>query len=66
MKNELIARNFNHAHANIIISGAMAKIWPLHHSDYSQCMGSMGEIHLAPLCISRGRGGVSTRYLHNI
>ena len=23
----------------VIQGGAMAKFWPLHHSDYSQCMG---------------------------
>ena len=119
----------------VIQSGAMAKFWPLHHSDYSQCMAEKGrntlsttlhiscergrvnpifstiiakdasevmkyvpslcvvcnlcyskwcygqilaiaplqsiwerkgEIHLAPLCISRVRRGVSTQYFQRL
>ena len=37
--------------ALVIQGGAMAKFWPLHHSDYcnNQCMGENGEKHLAQL-----------------
>ena len=35
--------------ALVIQGGAMAKFWPLHHSDYNQCMERIGEKHLAQL-----------------
>ena len=31
----------------------MAKFWPLHHSDYNQCMGEYGR---KALSTARGRG----------
>ena len=41
----------------------MAKFWPLHHSDYNQCMGENREKHLAQLV---GEGAcqpdISTKY----
>ena len=44
----------------VIQSGAMAKIWPLHHSDYSQCMGEIGRNTLSTdLHISWERGRVN-------
>ena len=43
--------------ALVIQGGAMAKFWPLHHSDYNQCMGENGR---KTLSTARGRGGVST------
>ena len=44
-----------------IQDGAMAKFWALHH--YNQCMG---ENRRKTLSTARGRGGVSTRYFHQI
>ena len=44
----------------VIQGGAMAKFWPLHHSDYNQCMGKNRQRHLATSCIAHGRGGMST------
>ena len=44
----------------VIQSGAMAKFWPLHHSDYSQCMGENGRNTLSTtLHISWERGRVN-------
>ena len=43
----------------VIQSGAMAKFWPLHHSDYSQCMGENRRNTLSTtLHISWERGRV--------
>ena len=39
--------------ALVIQGGAMAKFWPLHHSDYNQCMG---ENRRKTFSIARGRG----------
>ena len=47
--------------ALVILGGAMAKFWPLHH--YNQCMG---ENRRKTLSTARGRGGVSTSYFHQI
>ena len=47
--------------ALVIQGGAVAKFWPLHH--YNQCMG---EDRRKTLSTAHGRGGVSTRYFHQI
>ena len=48
----------------VIQSGAMAKFWPLHHSDYSQCMGEIGRDTLSTtLHISWKRGRVNPIFL---
>ena len=45
----------------VIQSGAMAKIWPLHH--YSQCMGEKGRNTLSTtLHISWERGHVNSLF----
>ena len=41
----------------VIQGGAMAEFWPLHHSDYSQCMG---ENSRKTLSTAHGRGSVSS------
>ena len=40
--------------ALVIQGGAMAKFWPLHHSDYNKCMGENRRKTLSTAC---GRGG---------
>ena len=49
--------------ALVIQGGAMAKFWPLHHSDYNHCMGKNRR---KTLSTARGRGGMSTWYFHQI
>ena len=49
--------------ALVIQGGAMAKFWPLHHSDYNQCMG---ENRRKALSTARGRGGMSILYFYQI
>ena len=51
----------------VIQSGAMAKFWPLHHSDYSQCMGEKGRNTLSTnLHISWEKGRVNPIFTQHL